>query len=103
MVAEKFAEKNSMSNPGGQLNDVVKDFLRVSRLYFGLETRSTGFPARLKRVRQSVLQSLLIVSSLGGVLGGTAHAESAGNDILVVRTGKALPNAAQSATQSDSQ
>jgi len=92
-----------MSNPGGQLNDVVKDFLRVSRLYFGLDARSTGFPAPLRRVRQSVLQSLLIVSGLGGVLGGTAHAESAGNDILEARTGKALPNDAQSAPQSDSQ
>jgi len=74
-----------MSNPSYRQSDVVKDFLRVSRRYFDLAPDCPDLP-RLKRAGRVVLQSLLIAGSLGGTLGGVAHADYPADETPEVRT-----------------
>lgn len=85
-----------MANPGRRQQDVVTNFLRVARVHFGLDQRSPGFAARLRRVGRTVFQSLMVAGSLGGTLGSAANAEPA---IPEVRTERLSPAEAQSATQ----
>jgi len=85
MGAVQFAEEQPMSNPSYRQSDVVKDFLRVSRRYFDLAPDCPDLP-RLKRAGRVVLQSLLIAGSLGGTLGGVAHADYPADETPEVRT-----------------
>ena len=87
-----------MSNPGYRQSDVVKEFLRVSRRYFDLGPDRPGFP-RLKRVGQTVLQSLLIAGTLGGTLGGVAHADFLPDETPEARAERGAPNSARPTTQ----
>lgn len=88
-----------MSNPGYRQSDVVKEFLRVSRRYFDLGPDRPDFPGLKKRVGRAVLQSLLIAGSLGGTLGGVAHADFLPDDSPEARAERGAPNSGQPTTQ----
>lgn len=64
-----------MSNLSSRQQTAIASFLQVSRVHFGLCRRRTGLWSRLRRFRKTIIQSLLIVGSIGSQFGGAAYAE----------------------------
>jgi hypothetical protein len=85
-----------MSKLSRMQKTTAANFLQVSRVHFGLFHRNPSCQARLRHFCRTIIQSMLIVGSVG--IGGTAYAESSFNkegDMRAERTARQPPSTAE--------
>ncbi len=74
---------------------IIANLLQVSRKHFGLSHRNIDRQTYLQHSGRTIIQSLLIVGSVG--IGGTAYAEPVfkGGEIRAERTARETPSTAE--------
>ena len=87
-----------MSNLSRRQQTAIASFLQVSRVHFGLCRRRTGLWSRLRRFRKTMIQTMLIVGSIGSQLGGAAYAEISAIEKSETRTERTAPSSSTTTT-----
>jgi hypothetical protein len=77
MGTEISSEEIIMATLSSWQQHTITNFLRVSRLHFGLGHNRTGYWSRRRHAYRNVVKSLLIAGSVGSQVGGAAYAEPA--------------------------